>query len=80
MHTPPPNYNMVKQHSHFINREQKVIISRKNIAIRYHYVKDANEDGMVARKYFRSEEQLADLLTKSVDRFTMIFFAHLSSS
>ena len=36
----------------------------KHIAIRYHFLRDLSKNGEVVLKYCRSQEQLADIMTK----------------
>lgn len=38
----------------------------KHIDVRYHYVRDMQQNGMINVKYLATEEQLADILTKSL--------------
>ena len=40
----------------------------KHIEVRYHFVKEAIEQGLVSVKYVSTKEMLADILTKSLVR------------
>ncbi|MDD0213372.1 Ty1/Copia family ribonuclease HI, partial [Shigella flexneri] len=40
----------------------------KHIAIKYHFIREAIEKDIVQLQYCRSEEQLADILTKALSK------------
>ena len=40
----------------------------KHIDARHHFIRDCIEEGLIKLKYVRTEDQLADLFTKSLGR------------
>ena len=46
----------------------------KHIEIRYHFIRDCVQRGVVKLEYISTNEQVADILTKSLPRGKHIFF------
>ena len=46
----------------------------KHIEIRYHFVRDYVQRGVVLLRYISTDEQVADILTKSLSRGKHIYF------
>ena len=46
----------------------------KHIEIRYHFIRDCVQRGVVKLEYISTEEQVADILTKSLPRGKHVFF------
>lgn len=44
----------------------------KHIQVKYHYIRQCVEDGMISLEFVRSEEQLADTLTKPLGRIKFL--------
>jgi hypothetical protein len=38
----------------------------KHIDVRYHFLRDLNKEGIIELKYCKSQEQLADIMTKAL--------------
>jgi len=53
---------MAMSHSHAVNRRNK------HIDVRYHYNRQAVEDGIVELHYIPTEEMIADMMTKALGR------------
>ena len=48
--------------------------SSKHIEIRYHFIRDYVQRGVVELQYISTDEQVADILTKSLGRGKHIYF------
>ena len=46
----------------------------KHIEIRYHFIRDYVQRGAVELQYISTDEQVADILTKSLGRGKFVFF------
>ena len=46
----------------------------KHIAIRYHFIRDCVQKGAVKLEYISTNEQVADILTKSLPQGNHVFF------
>ena len=46
----------------------------KHIEIKYHYIRDMVQRGVVKLQYVATEEQIADVLTKSLARLKFEYF------
>ena len=46
----------------------------KHIEIRYHFIRDYVQRGVVTLQYISTDEQVADILTKSLGRGKFVFF------
>ena len=46
----------------------------KHIEIRYHFIRDCVQRGVVKLEYVTTNEQVADILTKSLPRGKHVFF------
>ena len=46
----------------------------KHIEIKYHYIRDVVQRGVVKLLYVATEEQIADVLTKPLDRVKFEYF------
>jgi hypothetical protein len=46
----------------------------KHIDVRYHFLRDLNKDGIIELKFCKSQDQLADIMTKAlkVDSFSKL--------
>jgi hypothetical protein len=40
----------------------------KNIRIKYHFIRDCSEDGSIKASHITTTDQLADILTKSLEK------------
>ncbi|XP_038984427.1 secreted RxLR effector protein 161-like [Phoenix dactylifera] len=49
----------------------------KHIAIKYHFIREAIENGEIQLKYCKSEEQLADILTKALPKNKFCYLRNL---
>lgn len=49
----------------------------KHIAIKYHFIRESIEKGEVALEYCRTEEQLADILTKALPQEKFCYLREL---
>ena len=46
----------------------------KHIEIRYHFIRDCAQKGVVKLEYVSTDKQVADILTKSLPRGKHVFF------
>ena len=46
----------------------------KHIEIKYHFIRDVVQRGAVKLKYIRTDEQVADILTKPLSRLKFVYF------
>ena len=46
----------------------------KHIEIRYHFIRDCVQKGVVKLEYISTDEQVVDILTKSLPRGKHVFF------
>jgi hypothetical protein len=49
----------------------------KHIDLRYHYIRDATENGTISLLYVHTNEQIADALTKALPRVKLEHFRRL---
>jgi hypothetical protein len=49
----------------------------KHIDLRYHYIRDATENGTISLSYVHTNEQIADALTKALPRVKLEHFRRL---
>ena len=46
----------------------------KHIEVRYHYIRDKVEKGVVKLQYLATDEQVVDVLTKPLSKVTLEYF------
>jgi hypothetical protein len=46
----------------------------KHIEIKYHFIRDVVQRGAVKLQYIRTDEQVADILTKPLSRLKFVYF------
>nr|GEV35023.1 retrovirus-related Pol polyprotein from transposon TNT 1-94 [Tanacetum cinerariifolium] len=64
----PVDTPMVKKSKLDKDKERKAVDPSKHIAVRYHFIKDHVENGVIDLYFVNTEYQLADIFTKALGR------------
>ena len=59
-----------------VSRIPKFHSRMKHIDIRFHFLRDCVENGQIVLEYIRTDEQIADVLTKGLTREKFAYFKH----